>query len=529
MIAVIGSGPAGVAAAVALAERGVHVHLFDAGLELERERRAAVDRLATLPRKDWPADALAEVRSQPEVGVGGVAEKLTYGSDFPYREVERWQPFENHGSDTKPTFARGGFSTVWGSCALPYLERDLADWPVSQADLAPHYRAVARFAPLSAREDDLAEELPLFCDDPRPLRSSRQAERLLADLGRHRDRLRAKGLRFGSSRIAVRAEANERGPGCCYCAGCMYGCPYRLIYDASSTLDRLVADGSVTYEPGVVVDRLEETSGGVTLVMRSLADGTPRRENADRVYVGCGVLGTTRLLLASLDAWDTPATIRDSQYFLLPWLRAAGTPKPREEELHTLCQAFLEIDDPAIDPHNIHLQVYTYNDLYAQLFDSLLGPLAKPLSPLVDALLARTLLFQGYLHSDSSPSIEARLVRGADDTPTLSLREQRNPVTRRALRRLVTRLFALAPQLRALPAFPALSITPAGRGFHTGGSFPMHGERTAHGGFASDVLGRPDGFERVHVVDSTTFPTIPSTTITWTVMANAHRIASADV
>ena len=45
--------------------------------------------------------------------------------------------------------------------------------------------------------------------------------------------------------------------------------------------------------------------------------------------------------------------------------------------------------------------------------------------------------------------------------------------------------------------------------------------------FETDELGRPYGFERVHVVDSSVFPTVPATTITLSIMANAHRIASA--
>jgi choline dehydrogenase-like flavoprotein len=40
------------------------------------------------------------------------------------------------------------------------------------------------------------------------------------------------------------------------------------------------------------------------------------------------------------------------------------------------------------------------------------------------------------------------------------------------------------------------------------------------------VLGRPVGFERVSAVDAAVLPSIPATTITLTVMANAHRIAS---
>jgi choline dehydrogenase-like flavoprotein len=45
----------------------------------------------------------------------------------------------------------------------------------------------------------------------------------------------------------------------------------------------------------------------------------------------------------------------------------------------------------------------------------------------------------------------------------------------------------------------------------------------------SDRQGRPYGFERVHLVDASVFPSLPATTITLTVMANAHRIGSEAV
>jgi choline dehydrogenase-like flavoprotein len=63
-----------------------------------------------------------------------------------------------------------------------------------------------------------------------------------------------------------------------------------------------------------------------------------------------------------------------------------------------------------------------------------------------------------------------------------------------------------------------------GRSFHSGGTFPM---RRSPSSLETDVYGCPDGFSRVHAVDSTVFPSVPATTITLSVMANAHRIASA--
>ena len=46
----------------------------------------------------------------------------------------------------------------------------------------------------------------------------------------------------------------------------------------------------------------------------------------------------------------------------------------------------------------------------------------------------------------------------------------------------------------------------------------------APGALESDLWGRPQGWKRVHAVDATVLPSIPATTVTFSVMANAHRI-----
>jgi choline dehydrogenase-like flavoprotein len=48
-------------------------------------------------------------------------------------------------------------------------------------------------------------------------------------------------------------------------------------------------------------------------------------------------------------------------------------------------------------------------------------------------------------------------------------------------------------------------------------------------GLETDLLGRPAEMNRVHLVDSSVFPTVPPTTITLTAMANARRIAALAV
>ena len=48
-------------------------------------------------------------------------------------------------------------------------------------------------------------------------------------------------------------------------------------------------------------------------------------------------------------------------------------------------------------------------------------------------------------------------------------------------------------------------------------------------GDKSDLLGRPTGSQNIHVVDSSVLPTIAPGPITFTVMANAMRIAEETV
>jgi choline dehydrogenase-like flavoprotein len=74
------------------------------------------------------------------------------------------------------------------------------------------------------------------------------------------------------------------------------------------------------------------------------------------------------------------------------------------------------------------------------------------------------------------------------------------------------------------PLLPLLSVSGAGKSYHFGGSFPHCGGDAGVTG--SDRLGRVGGWSRVHLVDASVFPSVPATTFTLTVMANAHRIAT---
>jgi ferredoxin len=520
MHCVIGSGPAGVACAKALLARGATVLMLDAGLELESDRAQIVRQFADANPSAWPAGDRARLKGDLAAGAKGIPLKLAFGSDFPYRETETHIPWQGPAAGVRPSLALGGLSNVWGATLLPYRDTDIAGWPVQNAQLEKHYRAVLEFTGMSAQRDDLEEWFPLHCDHPHVLQPSQQARLLLHNLNRHRDALRERGWRFGRARLAVRAADNPRGIGCVYCGFCMSGCPYGCIFNSADTVRELRAENNFSYQRDVIVTSLRERSGNVAIEGFHRQTRAPLAFEAHRAYLAAGVIPTAQILLRSQSAYDHPVRLRDSQYFLFPLVLARRTRDVQTESLYTLSQVFIELCRPQVSRHTVHLQIYTYSDLIGQAVRKTFGPLARPLERLARQLEGRMVIVQGYLHSDESRTIEMTLKRdGARDC--LHLNALPNPETRRTAKRVVHEMLRQSRRLGGIVLPPMLQLAEPGRGFHCGGSFPM---RENPQPFESDCLGRPHGWTRVHAVDATVLPGAPATTITFSVMANAHRI-----
>jgi choline dehydrogenase-like flavoprotein len=415
--------------------------------------------------------------------------------------------------------ALGGLSNVWGAAVLPYRDADLQDWPLRHDDLASHYGAVLRMTGLAARRDDLEQLFPLYVAEPGVLGPSRQAGALMSHLERHRAPLRATGIHVGASRLAVRARRAPDDQGCVYCGVCMHGCPYGFIYNSADTVRAWAAERRFTYEPDVIVSTVSERPGGVVVRGRRRETADSIELEAERVYLAAGPLPTTEILLRSLDAYDRTLWLKDSQYFVLPLLLRRGARDARAEALHALAQLFVEIVDPAVSPYTVHLQIYSYSDVVTAALRRSLGCFVP--DRVVRRLEDRLGVTQGYLHSNVSSRIGATLRRHGAAASRLELAALLNPEAACTVRRVAAKLTRHTRRLGALPLRPLLTITEPGRGFHCGGSFPM---RREPGDFETDVLGRPRGWRRLHAVDASVFPSIPATTITLSVMANAHRI-----
>jgi ferredoxin len=512
---ILGTGPTAIAAAYALRRHGVPFEVVDVAYDLEPEREAMVETLSATAPVDWPGKHVEALFPPPVTSARGVEKRLSFGSRFPY---ERPQCISCATTDCTIDLSHGlgGFGNVWGAAMLPYTDHDLRDWPISTVDLADSYRNLAGFVPISADLDQLQESFPLYHDKVTALAQSEQTGNLLKFLTKRSPALRSKGINFGRARVAVDSSG---GPSTCrYCGYCLDGCPYGSIFNPRLLWKQLEKEG-VKIHKGCYALEFEEGPDGVVLSIVDVKDGSLSKLHAGRIFVGMGAISTTRLIARSLKVFDNPVRILDSQYFFFPLL---SYHKSKDLSVRfTLAELFLEVLNPEVSANYIHFQVYGLNEIFRQTIQSTVpSPLRSRL--VLDNIESRFYLVQGFLHSSDSGYLELTVSSSQANRDEIRVRGVANPASMRVAKRSRA---LLRRNLAGFGIVPPLNLTMValGRSFHAGGSFPMGRKDTLYG---SDLLGRPAGLSRVHILDASAFPSIPASTIAYTAMANSDRVVN---
>jgi choline dehydrogenase-like flavoprotein len=527
-VAVVGSGPSGVAAASALIEQGHAVDVLDVGhVPDPASRKLAADVRAVIERGEKPG---REVYRQLRVGFDGTArsplaglatllgrveptrsQKRILGSTFVWDGADAAIPVENR--QVTRSLAKGGLSNAWGAACYPWRASDFAGWPIRASDLAPHYARMAALLGLEQTEDALARAYPLLgASGPDAARNPGSPLERLLQRWRERDpELAEAGLAPGRARLAVSSAA------CTRCGLCFYGCAFGAIWHAGQPLDRL----ALHYRPGCFVQGFREE--GVSVRVHGSEGGAPLDERYDALLLAAGVLSSLRIAADSQGLHDRPVPLLDNALFLVPVLAYRARAAWGFRSRFTLGEAVLAIEAGVVSPRPLHVQLYSFHEFFLAELGDVLAALPGALQDLVWAALNSIALAFVYLPGEDSTRATACVLPGDSGPGRVRIDATPRAESRAILGRLLGHLRRLSGPLGFWPIPGVVKDTPFGFHGHLAGTLPM---REAPGPLETEPNGRLAGTRRVFVVDPAVFPTLPAQNLTFTAMANACRIAS---
>lgn len=534
-VAVVGSGPAGVGAAARLLDAGFAVELLDYGVEppaeleaLGAELRAAGpqagERLRALASRSGSGGLAGAVRLARQLAgreaLLDLTQKTRLGSDYVFRELARGLPLVavGSGAPASRSLARGGLSNVWGAACYPLARGDYADWPLAEGALDPHYARAARLLSLSECEDGLRQVYALHSETRAALPLNAATAGLLEHWQRAEAELSRLGVAAGRARLAVRAATDAEGSGCQACGLCLYGCPWDAIYRADWTLRGLERRRGFRYRPGWHVTRFEERAAGLRVHAQSAGEGAPLQTDCDALFLAAGTLASLRIAAVSLGLAGQRVRLLDNDLYLMPLLRIAGGSAEASALRFSLNELALRF---AVEGVPFHLQLYALSP--AVLERAGLALLPRALQRRAAALQGRLLLGFLYLPGAHSARVAAR-VREAAPVAVVELEQRRNPESARLARAAALWLWRARRALGFAPIAPPIRSTPSGNsGGHLVGGLALSREPR---GLASDSDGRVCGTRRVFAVDGAALPALPPQNSTFTIMANADRVAA---
>lgn len=522
-VLIVGSGAAGVNAAYPLVEAGYRVMMLDVGNEDETYAGSVPNADFTDLRHSDPAQHryfLGERFEGVPVGAMGVGPQLTPPRQFILRDTASLTPVDSKGFLAMSSLALGGLASGWGAGAFQYSETDLQNFPISRADLAPHYARVAARIGVSGTNDDLLPfegELPGMLP---PLAIDRNAETILARYQKRRARLNASGVFIGKPRLAALSQPfRGRGPDS-YHDMSFWSDADQSVWRPKYTLHELLQFPNFHYQRPVLVQSFQESEGMVSVLGKHPQTGAETRYQGKRLILAASTLGTTRIVLRSLHQHGVRVPLLCNPYTYYPMLNLNMLGQTPSAHTHSLAQLCVVYQPQQVGLHPLHGRVHSYRSLLNFKVIKMM-PLAYREAIKIMQLLAPNLAILALDQADHpSPRKYCQLHPGVDARPdrleTVYDLEETLKQQQLAGERTVLRGF------RALGCIPMKRVWPGyGISLHYGGTLPMQRDPQA---LTVNTQGLLHGSQGVYIADGAVFPYLPPKGMTFTIMAMANRV-----
>jgi hypothetical protein len=513
-IAIVGSGPAGAQAALQAIDEGFSVVLIDYGNDDTRTLNLIPDEPFSRIRKNDPEQRAYLLGDVDALNVGEiqVGAHLTPPRQFITSDVDRLLPLRSESFHPMQSLALGGLAAGWGAGVYTFEDAELRDAGLPVNEMRAYYETVARDIGVSgdARDDVSPFALQLGHVEP-PLEIDTNARAILRTYEHRRDRMRLSGFALG--RQALASIANP------YLDMDFYSDSRRSVYRPKYTIERLMGSPRFRYICRALVERFADDGDAVTVYYRA-DDGSQHTVRANKLLLAANALNTARIALRSLEMSGTRVPLLCNPYHFIPCINVPMLGRHADDRRHSLGQLFGVYTPAHRAGERVTAAFYSYRSLLAyKIVKELPLPTALGLAA-VRAMLT-SLTIAGVHHPDTHAPGKYLELRRDGQAYVLHAEYAPDSEERASIRR---DLAGMRRILRELRLVPLTTIDPGyGSSIHYAGTLPSAPGRSPLG---TDSDGKIAGTTNVYAADSSGWNFLPAKGLTFTIMANARRIAA---
>jgi choline dehydrogenase-like flavoprotein len=527
-VVIVGSGPSGVHLAETLLRLGHAVTMLDVG----RTRPNTV-----APEADFAG--LKETLDDPVeyfLGADGRGVMLPDGRDRYFSQPPSkdyvFAGRAEHGTrahnfDPVMSFAAGGLSEAWTAGSYALNDAELADFPLEPRTLQAHYATIARRIGVAARRDDLARFTPWLDDYQEPVEADPHARHLLSRYEHRRADLNSRlGFYLGRSRVAMITRDHGDRRACTQLGRCFWGCPRDSIYSASSTLRELKKHPLFRYVGNRYVTHFTYEGAAVTGFVANAQGARVEHFRGDVYALAAGTLCSSKIFLDSLYRGSGTVFelkgLLDNAQAIVPFVSVGRLALPVSTHAYQLHQLALGIEQQRPEEY-VHGQITTLKSASIHPIVQSLPFDLKTAAQVFRAAHAALGAANVWLH-DRRDDENVVTIRPREDGPATDLVFH---CAAPSAGRFRHPLHAVTRGLRALGCFipPGMTkVLPRGSSIHYAGTLPMN---RAPRPFTCSPTCRSHDFGNLYFADGVSFPFLPAKNITFTLMANAVRVAEA--
>jgi choline dehydrogenase-like flavoprotein len=534
-ILIIGSGATGVHFALSALRKNHAVTMIDVGIQAPRTPLPEENFVGLKQRLDNPARFFLgedfNAARLPEPNGRLEYYNLPAAKDYVLATPKHFR-YATQGLYPLISFAAGGLAEAWTAGCYALNDAELNEFPFDYRDIENYYGEVAQRIGIGGEQDDLAEFFPHHKHMLPPVALDESSAILLARYERRRNAVTATHkIRMGRSRQAVLAAEREGRDGCRYCGRCLWGCPNGALYTPAFTLRDCTAYENFSYRPGYFASHFHIVSGSFIdhLVAYPLEGGDRETFRSDAYVLACGTLSTSNIFLRSIYK-SSGEIIRltgltDNRQVLAPFLNLGmlgHAYKPDCYQYHQLAIGMVSESGQYVHGQITPLKTATVHPIIQNLPLDLKSAISA-FSDFRSSLGVLNLAFCDQRREENYLTLrQTHSNYGGEQWPELSI-HYAPPVGEKILiGRTLAKMRRFFLRLGA-PILPGLTrLRPMGSSVHYSGTLPMVRERKS---WCVSENCQSFDIENLFVIDGAVVPFLPAKNLTFTLMANAARVA----